>query len=257
MARKPNLLFLFTDEQRYDTLGAYGNRLIETPHLNRLAETSTVFERTYVTQPVCTPSRSSLLTGQVPHRCGCTENNIPLSEEIPCLPEMVSDGDYATGYHGKWHLGDEIFQQHGFDDWRSIEDGYWKYYREGRPLDARSTYHQWLTEKGHQPKNGTRFGRGEVARYPEALGKPAYLGEEASRFIREHKDHPFILYVNFLEPHMPFYGPRDDQYEPRNIPLPGNFDHELGEDAPLKARLFREHYFQKGHSGLPLKTREH
>ena len=256
MARKPNLLFLFTDEQRFDTLGAYGNRLIETPFLNRLAETSTVFEKAYVTQPVCTPSRSSILTGQTPHECGCTENNIALRQDTLCLPEMVSPDTYATAYHGKWHLGDEIFAQHGFQEWRSIEDGYWKHYSAGRSTEERSTYHHWLLKKGCSPQDGQRFGRGEVARYPEALSKPAYLGEEASRFIRENQDRPFILYVNFLEPHMPFYGPRDDQYEPRNIPLPGNFDHDLNEDTPLKARLFREHYYHKGHSGLALKTRE-
>ena len=70
--RPPNLLFIFTDEQRADTLAAYGNTRIHMPNLNRLASQSTVFQRAYVTQPVCTPSRSSLLTGLYPHTSGLT-----------------------------------------------------------------------------------------------------------------------------------------------------------------------------------------
>ena len=81
----PNLLFLFTDEQRFDTMAAYGNAKIRTPNLNRLAEQSVVFDRAYVTQPVCTPSRSTILTGLWPHTNGCTANNIPLPPQLAYL----------------------------------------------------------------------------------------------------------------------------------------------------------------------------
>jgi len=252
--RPPNLLFIFTDEQRYDTMGAYGNRRIETPNLDRLASQSVVFERAYVTQSVCTPSRSSIMTGLYPHSNGCLENNVPLPDEIACLPEMIAPGTYATAYHGKWHLGDEIFCQHGFDEWRSIEDNYAGYYSEGRDCDARSTYHQWLIENGFEPQNGSIYGRSEAARLPEAYGKPAYLAQEASRYIHAHQREPFILYVNFLEPHMPFFGPRDDQYDPADVALPPNFEARPGQDQPLKTRLFERAYLARGHSGLPLKT---
>jgi arylsulfatase A-like enzyme len=250
----PNLLFLFTDEQRFDTLGAYGNPRIHTPNLNRLAEQSCVFDRAYVTQPVCTPSRSTILTGLYPHTTGCTENNVPLAPEVPCLPEMLR-GDHLTAYFGKWHLGDEIFAQHGFEHWRSIEDGYAKYYQPGRDRSARSTYHHWLVENGFQPANGSSFGRGEAAHLPEEYGKPAYLGNEAGRFIRENADRPFALYVNFLEPHMPFFGPRDDEHDlASEVVLPGNFGKPPTDDQPLKTRLFERHYREQGHSGLPLRT---
>ncbi len=182
----PNVLFIFTDEQRADTLSAYGNSQIEMPNLNRLAEQSVVFENTYVTQPVCTPSRSSILTGLYPHTNGCTENNILLSLDIPCLPEMLTSGEYATAYHGKWHLGDEIFAQHGFDEWRSIEDAYIQFYSPDRDRDARSTYHHFLIENGFSPSDGRMFSRSRAARLPERFGKPAYLAGEASRFIRQN-----------------------------------------------------------------------
>jgi arylsulfatase A-like enzyme len=224
------------------------------PNLNRLAEEGTVFERAYVTQPVCTPSRSSILTGLYPHTNGCTANNVPLPEEVRCFPEMLREGEYATAYHGKWHLGDEIFPQHGFEEWRSIEDMYHRYYRPGRDLDARSSYHHYLMGEGFEPENQGFFGRGQCARLPEKYGKPAYLAREASRFIREHAHEPFALFVNFLEPHMPFTGPRDGQYRPSDIDLPGNFDDPPTQEQPLKTRIFQQSYYERGHGGLSLRT---
>ena len=255
--RPPNLLFLFTDEQRADTMAAYGNTRIQTPNLNRLAAQSTVFQRAYVTQPVCTPSRSTILTGLYPHTNGCTENNVSLPADVPCLPEMLSGGDYVAAYHGKWHLGDEIFCQHGFDEWRSIEDGYERYYSPGRDKTARSTYYHFLIESGLTPANGKFFGRAESTRLPEEFGKPAYLAGEASRFIREHQDRQFVLFVNFLEPHMPFFGPRDDQHSLDQVVLPDNYEALPTADQPLKTRLFQRVYYERGHSGLPLQTEAH
>ena len=249
----PNLLFLFTDEQRADTMAAYGNRRIQTPNLNKLAAESVVVEQAYVTQPVCTPSRSSIMTGLWPHTNGCTENNVPLSPDTPCLPEMVQ-ADYASAYHGKWHLGDEIFAQHGFDEWRAIEDGYVGYYRAGRDRAARSDYHHSLIGRGLTPANGSAFGRGEATRLPEEYGKPAFLAREASRFIRENKGRPFILYVNFLEPHMPFFGPRDDQHDPAEVTLPANFDNPPTDAQPIKARAIQRLYRENGFGGNPLET---
>lgn len=242
-AKARNLVFLFTDEQRADTMAAYGNHRIETPNLNRLAGESLVFEKCYVTQPVCTPSRSTILTGLWPHQSGCVANNIPLRDETACLPEMLPRGKYITAYHGKWHLGDEIFAQHGFAEWRGIDDGYRRYYRPGRSKDERCSYHHWLLARGRMPEDGRTFGRGEVARMPEELSKPAYLAQEASRFIRENRGNPFVLYVNFLEPHMPFTGPRDGLHDPEGVILPANFSARDG--ATLKARAFEGFYRER------------
>ena len=245
---KPNLLFLFTDEQRADTLAAYGNRRIRMPNLNGLADQSVVFEQAYVTEPICTPSRSSLLTGLYPHTNGCTANNSPLKPETPCFAEML-DRDYATGYYGKWHLGDEIFAQHGFQHWRSIEDDYIRYYSPGRDRTARSTYHHFLIENGFQPDKGDLFSRWMAARLPEPFGKPAYLAREACRFIEENRARPFALFVNFLEPHMPFRSPRDEDYSPEEITLPANFDFPPTPEQPLKTRFYCDLFRTAGHHG--------
>ena len=250
--RKRNLLFLFTDEQRADTMAAYGNKKIDVPHLNRLADDSVVFEKCYVSQPVCTPSRSTIMTGLWPHTNGCIANNIPLGEDTRCLPEMTSG--YRTAYFGKWHLGDEIFAQHGFEHWISIEDMYRKYYREGKDRDARSTYHHWLVAKGYKPNpDDGVFGRRMTAGYPEPDCKPAYLAVETSRWLWSlGKDEPFIGYVNFLEPHMPFTGPRDDQYPLDFVDLPKNFADIPGESNPVKARMLHALYTREGFGGVSL-----
>ena len=153
----PNLVFVLPDRLRQDSMARYGNDWIQSPHMNALAERSLVFENAYVTQPVCAPARSSIMTGLYPQAHGLSTNGIPLRPETRTIAEMVSE-EYLCGYYGKWHLGDELRPQHGFDRW---------------------------------------------------------LGRETARFIRENRHRPFVLYVNFLEPHMPYDGPLNDMY-PRN-----------------------------------------
>jgi arylsulfatase A-like enzyme len=246
---KPNLLFIFTDEQRRDTMNAYGNAKIQTPVLDKLAGESVLFENCYCTQPVCTPARSSIMTGLYPHTTGCTTNNIPLRPETPCLPELV-DEPCATGYFGKWHLGDEIYPQHGFKDWVAIEE-YSKYWSEGRDQTDRSHYFEWLFEKGYLPEKMTEeyrgyYGRGLCTTLREQDTKPSFLAEKVSSWLSEREsDERFVAYVNFLEPHMPFFGPRDGQYDPDEIDLPPNYHHVPGDDCHPRTRMLWERY-QRG-----------
>ncbi len=240
-SRKPNLLFIWTDEQRADTMAAYGNTQIHAPNLNKLAAQSVVFKHAYVTQPVCTPNRSAVMTGLWPHTTGCTRNNIPLPASVPCLPELLGDNDYRTAYMGKWHLGDELFAQHGFEEWVSMEDGYESGYSNGRDHNTRSDYHHFLIEHGYQPDSGGKFSRAFAARRPIEHCKPKFLERKACDFLRRHRSEPFALYINFLEPHMPFFGPLDDEHDPKQIELPANFADPLEENEPLRYRLIREY----------------
>jgi len=242
---KPNLLLIWTDEQRADTMAAYGNRKIHTPNLNKLAKESVVFEKAYVTQPVCTPNRSAVMTGLWPHTTGCIKNNIPLPPGIPCLPELLDDSVYRTAYMGKWHLGDEIFAQHGFQEWLSIEDGYTSYYSKGRDRSRRSDYHHFLIEHGYQPDRGSKFSRSFAARRPIENCKPKFLELKACDFLRRHRNEPFALYINFLEPHMPFFGPLDNEHDPKEVELPANFSDPLEDNEPLRYRVKREHCIEK------------
>lgn len=248
--RPPNLLFIFTDEQRHDAMGCAGNAHLRTPHLDRFAQTATRFTQAHCTQPVCTPSRSSIMSGLYPHATGAFENNQPLRDDVRTLPELLPEAvrnQYATGYFGKWHLGDEIFAQHGFDDWRGFEDEYWRHYSAGRDRDAVSPYSRWLSERGFKPDlpHG-RFSRGRSCVLPERYTKPAWLADQACEFIAEHRDRPWILYLNFLEPHMPFFGPRTGHYDPATIPLPENYQHPPHAHHHLKPRLLYERFREEG-----------
>ncbi len=254
-ADQPNLLFLWTDEQRADTFAAYGNERFRMPVLNRLARESVVFERNYVTQPVCTPSRCSIMTGLWPHQSGCLNNNIALRKETPALPELMGRHGYRTAYMGKWHLGDEVFAQHGFEEWVSMEDGYARWYSEGRDANAVSSYHKWLMGLGYAPPNGKRFSRDWAVRRPVEHCKPAFLAAEASRFILGSGSQPWLLSVNFLEPHMPFFGPYNDLHSEAEAPVPANYPGDTMQPEPEDYRRKRKGYYEKGFEGLDLKTR--
>ena len=239
-----NLVFIFTDQQRFDTLAAYGNHKIRTPNLNRLAEQSAVFEHAYVAQPVCTPSRATIMTGLYPHTHTLTGNNIALPEDTPTIAELVNAHDFQRGYIGKWHLGNEIFAQHGFDHWISIEDNYVKHYSPDKDRSQNCSYHHFLKKHGFSPdKDGldfSYFSREFATRVPAEYSKPAFIAEEAEKYIAENKDNPFILYVNFLEPHTPYHSAYDEMYDPDEIDLPPNFDKQPSDDAQLKYQAIQQ-----------------
>ena len=236
---RPNLLFLWTDQQRADTLACYGNAQVQAPHLNALAAQSAVFDRAYVAQPVCTPSRSTVMTGLWPHQSGCTGNNIALRPDTRCFPELLRDrADYATGYIGKWHLGDEVFAQHGFQEWAATEDGYDTYFGSTRDRTAHSAYHHWLLGHGHKPDKRGTFSRDYAVRVPIEFGKPAFQAERACTFLDQHRREPFVLHINYLEPHTPYHSPLGALHPPEALPLDASFARDDDpEQIPLRYRL--------------------
>ena len=254
---KKNLVFIFTDQQRYDTLNVYGNKKIKVPNLNKLAQKSAVFMNSYVTQPVCTPSRGSLLTGLYPHNHGCETNNRVLSDDIPTLAEMIDRSAYTTGYVGKWHLGNEVMPQHGFDTWISVEDYFYRNYYEKKEYEnVNSSYHEFLVKNGFIPdiedEDYYAFSREFVTRIPAEFSKPAFVGGEAVKFIEENKEKPFILYANFLEPHNPYHSAYDNMYNPEEIELPETFNTEPDECSPLKYHFNRRFYREVDEHAYPL-----
>jgi arylsulfatase A-like enzyme len=249
MRRKPNLVFIFTDQQRADTLTCYGNQQVQTPNLDALAGESHVFESAYVTQSVCTPSRSSIMTGLYPHTNGCWKNNVPLRDEIPTIAEMVS-GDYLCANYGKWHLGDEVVAQHGFDRWVSIEDYYRRFYSKDEYLSLFSSYHHFLLDSGFEPDyesvGAKVFDRVKTAVLPEQHSKARFLGREAARFIQENRARPFLLYVAFLEPHTPYVGPLGDLYPPQGLQVGSHFRQKPADNAAMVNRMLADQYMDQG-----------
>ena len=150
MARRPNLVFIMSDQQRYDTMACYGNDWIDTPNLNALASESFVFERAYVTQPVCTPARASIMTGLYPHSAGPIVNKMHLPAHFKTTGELVSP-DCARAYMGKWHLGNDVLPQHTFDTWVSTEDSHRESYSSQEALGRLTDYHRHLVANGFEP----------------------------------------------------------------------------------------------------------
>lgn len=104
MDNRPNILFYFTDQQRADTCGCYGQELDITPVLDSLADQGVVFEEAYTAQPVCGPCRALFQTGKYPTQTGAFRNNIALPSGCKTIADYFTEAGYQTGYVGKWHL---------------------------------------------------------------------------------------------------------------------------------------------------------
>ena len=233
--RKPNLILFLPDQQRADTLACYGGVKVHAPNLNKLASQSLVFERTYVTHPVCTPSRSSLMTGTWPHTSGCTRNSVPLDRRFHVFPELMHDQDYQVAYIGKWHLGEDGPVGRGFQQWVSTDD--------------HGDYTTFLSSNGLLPdKSNGQFSEVAISNLPIELSRPQFLEKHACEFIEKHRRDPFILVVAFVEPHSPYNGPLNDANPLDEVELDVTATLPESEDIPLRYRLMRE--WQQGEALL-------
>ena len=225
--RKPNLILFLPDQQRADTVGCYRGVKLHTPNLNKLASESVVFERTYVTHPVCTPSRSSLMTGTWPHINGCTRNSVPLDRRFRVFPELMQDQDYRTAYIGKWHLGEDGPLGRGFQYWVSTDD--------------HGDYTNFLSSNGVAPdKPNGRFSEVAISNLSIELSRSKFLEKHACDFIERHRREPFILVVAFVEPHSPYNGPLNDANPLDEVQLDLTATLPDSEDTPLRYRLMRQ-----------------
>ena len=104
MNDEPNILMILTDQQHIDTISALGNPWVQTPAIDRLVKTGVSFSQSYCTNPVCSPSRSSIFTGRTSCETGVYRNNIAIREGMPTLGHCLRVAGYETVYAGKWHV---------------------------------------------------------------------------------------------------------------------------------------------------------
>ena len=104
MTKRPNFLFIMTDQHRADHLGCYGNRIVQTPHIDAIAAGGRRWDRFYVANPICMPNRASIMTGRMSSLHGARHNGIPLSKDHTTFVELLRDAGYRTGLVGKSHL---------------------------------------------------------------------------------------------------------------------------------------------------------
>ncbi|MFG1696225.1 sulfatase-like hydrolase/transferase [Nonomuraea sp. NPDC049309] len=188
---RPNVIVFFTDQQRWDTVGPL------TPNLERMAGHGTQATVAITPQPVCAPARSALQTGRYPTATGVHRNGRVLPPEERTLAHHFGAAGYATGYIGKWHLAGE----------------------EPVPEHRRGGYRSWLAANAlEHTSDAYRTIVFDEANEPVML--PGYrsdaLVDAAVRFVADHADEPFFLFLSFLEPH--------HQNELDNYPAPDGYE---------------------------------
>ncbi|HUX86471.1 MAG TPA: sulfatase-like hydrolase/transferase, partial [Chloroflexota bacterium] len=134
MSNTPNILIIYPDQWRGDTIGCLGTTTARTPHLDRLAREGRHFPNAFVANPVCTPSRGSFQTGRYPHTTGVTANDVRLPVTEQGFAEVLAAAGYRTGYIGKWHLDGAPRpgfvppeRRHGWQWWAGFNRGH-RYY---------------------------------------------------------------------------------------------------------------------------------
>lgn len=198
----PNIVIIFTDDQGYQDVGCFGSPDINTPHLDQMAQEGTKFTNFYVSQPVCSASRASLLTGCYANRVGVHGAFMPyvgkgLHPDEMTIAEVLKPLGYATAQFGKWHLGSEpefLPERQGFDEYFGVpfSNDMW-------PL------HPW---------QGTVFDFGPLPLIENGVAidtledqsmLTTWYTEHAVDFIKRNKDNPFFLYLPHSMPHVPLF----------------------------------------------------
>jgi arylsulfatase len=247
--RAPNVLWICTDQQRWDTLGCYGNSFVRTPHLDGLAASGVVFDHAYVQSTVCTPSRASFLTGRYPRTTRVRQNGQAIPRDEVLVTRQLADAGYICGLAGKLHLAPaHPSVAAGIE--RRIDDGYAELHWSHQPGDAWPTnqYMHWLRERGVRyettPFSGSGFVHSGVAAEDH---QTTWCAQKAIDFIEANAassaDHPWLFSVNIYDPHHPFDPPPEclERYADRldDIPLP-NFDPRELDAKPSFQRIDHE-----------------
>jgi arylsulfatase A-like enzyme len=238
--RPPNILWICTDQQRWDTLGCYDNPWVQTPHLDRLASDGLVFERCYRQSPVCTPSRASFLTGRYPRTNRCRQNGQALPPDEVLVTKLLADAGYVGGLAGKLHIAAcHPSVSPGFEP--RMDDGYAEFHWSHHPAPEWPTneYFHWLRERGvtytRTPFRDSPYVRTSVAAEHH---QTTWCAQKAINFIEASAafDRPWFFSVNFYDPHHPFDPPAGEleRYLDRldDIPLPNYVPSEL-DDKPI------------------------
>lgn len=203
-SRQPNIVIIFTDDQGYADVGAFGAKGFKTPNLDRLAREGVKFTNFHVAQPVCSASRAALLTGCYPNRIGIHGALGPLAkhgihENETTLAELLKQKGYATGMAGKWHLGRPtqfLPVHHGFDEYFGLpySNDMWPSHPEAR----RGTYPPLPLIEGDQVIDS------EVTPADQP-NLTTWYTERAVKFIERNKDRPFFFYLAHSMPHVPLF----------------------------------------------------
>ncbi len=208
---KPNFVIILADDLGYGDLGCYGHPTIRTPHLDRMAAEGQKYTNAYVSECVCTPSRTGLLTGRYPIRSGMcsSKRRVLFANSVGGLPQseitiakaLKAEG-YATACFGKWHLGhlpQFLPGKHGFDTFLGLPYSNDMNNISGKGLDA--LFHPKVEYFNPPLMRDEKI----IERPTDQTKLTQRYTEESIAFIKKNKDKPFFLYIPHTFPHVPLF----------------------------------------------------
>ena len=212
--KRPNVIVFFSDQQRWDTVGCYGQKLPLTPHLDRMATEGVRFQYAFTSQPVCGPTRAVLQTGKYAAQTGCFRNGIPLPADEKTIAQRFSEAGYEVGYIGKWHLAATNAKP--------------------VPPERRGGYKDfWLAsdvlEFTSHSYDGHMFdGDGRQRDFPPGRYRVDVQTDWVLEYLRTRTGQkPFFLFISYIEPHHQndhnrFEGPKGSQEKFGEYEVPGD-----------------------------------
>ncbi len=219
---KPNIIFYFSDQQRADSAGCYGQKLPVTPNLDAVAQEGTLFENAFSCQPVCGPMRACLQSGVYASQIGCYRNDIALPTDTKGIAHYLTEAGYDTAYIGKWHLASDSEHRLATKPTPKERRGGYDYWRAADILE--------FTSHGY---NGYVF--------DENCNKLEFKGYRADRindyaieYVKKEHEKPFFMFVSQLEPHhqndrLRFESPKGLKSKFKNYEVPGDLKGTLGD----------------------------
>lgn len=257
MANQPNILLITSDQQHFSTLGVT-NPKIQTPGLDRLAREGTRFDRAYCNNPVCSPSRSTIITGQYPAWHGCWTIGVKLGEDVPTVGDVLHAGGYDTALIGKAHFQPLASRPEqtsleaqptlrDLDFWRSFHGPWYGFQHvevarnHADEAHAGQHYGIWMEENGlpnwrdyfqEWPPNPEAEKREHAWDLPEEFHYSVWTAERTIAAMERsvEEDRPFFLWSSFHDPHPPYLvsEPWASMYDPAEMELgtlePGELD---------------------------------
>lgn len=248
--QRPNILLIYTDQQRWDSLQCYGNELAITPNLDALAKDGVLFHNNFIQNPVCTPSRISMLTGRYCNSTGVGSNGYSFPGNLTPVNQLLKPYGYHTAQIGKLH-----FDPHAKRDHKNPTDtfGFDTFILSDEPGCYDDAYTKWVENINQDMLDGVRISLAPASVFynqpsysdvprnthepyifeaPEEYTHSSFVTSESCRFIEEHKNQKFFLISGFYAPHTPVNPPKRflDLYDVDKMPLPKVGDNETTED---------------------------
>ena len=218
--KQPNVIFVLADQWRFSAFGHGTDEIVQTPHIDQLANEGCLHENAYACNPVCTPNRAVLLTGRYSHQTGMIANNLMIPPGEKCMAEVLKESGYSTHYIGKYHLDGSAKPGFVPPGWRR------------RGFDTFEGFN-----RGHAYYSSKTFSNEGKLLEPDVF-EPTYQTDKAIEFIERNKSNPFYLYLSWGPPHTPYRAPKGfDNYVPDELKLRPNVPKKLADGKRVRKNL--------------------